>query len=511
MSILRNMTIRHKLTSIIMFTCLAALLVGGGAFIVWEQIAFRNSMVRNLSIHAAMTADNCKAALAFEDTKDAEETLKALRAESYVIFGCVYNGKGVVFANYYRDDVGSSILMPKPQKDGYSFTDGFLTIFQSIVLDGETIGTVCLRSDLHPMHVMLKRSAGIIAIVLFFVSLMALLMSSGLQKIISGPILRLADVTRIVSEKKDYSVRVQKQSKDEIGVLIEAFNGMLKQIHEHDLDLVEANVQLTREITERKKAEDTLEVLNEDLETTVQELSRSNRELQDFAHITAHDLKAPLRAIGSLTAWISTSYTDKFDEEGKEQLRLLVGRAERMSELIDGILKYSEVARTKRKIEEVNLNILVTEVIRVIDLPENIEISLNAELPIVKYEEIRIMQVFQNLLTNAIKYMDKSKGQITIDCVEDSGFWKFSIADNGPGIKEKYFEKIFKIFQTLAPRDEVESTGIGLPLVKKIIENYGGKIWVESEFGIGSTFFFTLPTTKKAVAEEILSADSTEL
>jgi len=112
------------------------------------------------------------------------------------------------------------------------------------------------------------------------------------------------------------------------------------------------------------------------------------------------------------------------------------------------------------------------------------------------------MQVFQNLLSNAVKYMDKPQGQIRIGCVEDDGFWRFSIADNGPGIDEKHFEKIFQIFQTLSPRDETESAGVGLTVVKKIVELYGGRIWVQSEIGKGTTFFFTLPKQKTGVKKD---------
>ena len=360
------------------------------------------------------------------------------------------------------------------------------------------------------MYTTLRRSINTVIAALLFCSLVAYLASSRLQRIISGPILSLAKVAKLVSEKKEYSIRALKHSNDELGVLIDAFNEMLKQIHEHDLALVDANEQLeikvqerttelTREITERKKAENALEVLNEDMETTVLELSRSNRELQDFAYAIAHDLKTPLRSIGTLAHWLSSDYADKFDREGIEHIKLLTVRAERMSELIDGILKYSEVGRTRRKVEKVDLNVLLTEIISTIDPPENIEITIENELPTIICEKVRMIQLFQNLLVNAIKYMDKPKGQIKVGCVDEDDFWKFSIADNGPGIKERYFEKIFRMFQTLSTYDEVESTGIGLSMVKKILETYNGKIWVESEVGVGSTFFFTLPRSHGAI------------
>jgi light-regulated signal transduction histidine kinase (bacteriophytochrome) len=222
-------------------------------------------------------------------------------------------------------------------------------------------------------------------------------------------------------------------------------------------------------------------------------VEKISQELRDFVYIVSHDLKAPLRGIETLANWISTDYGDKLDDEGKEQINLLVRRVNRMHNLIEGILQYSRVGRIEDEKVEVNLNELVTDVIDRIAPPENITITVENELPTIKCEQTRTTQVFLNLLDNAVKYMDKPQGQIKVGCVEEDGFWKFSIADNGPGIEEKHFERIFKIFQTLNARDELESTGIGLTIAKKIIEFHNGKIWVESEPGQGSTFFFTLP------------------
>jgi len=255
------------------------------------------------------------------------------------------------------------------------------------------------------------------------------------------------------------------------------------------------------DITERRQAEQELEKLNNDLESAIWELRRANKELKEFAYITAHDLKTPLRGIGTLADWISTDYADKFDEEGKKQVRLLVGKAKQMSALIDDILQYSRLGHSNPNKHQVDLNTLVSEVITGINPPENIEISIENELPTLKCEKTQIMQVFQNLLSNAVKYMDKPNGQIKIGCVEQDGFWKFSVADNGPGIDEKYFKKIFKIFHTLSSQDRVDSTGIGLSIVKKIVELNAGVVWVESEPGKGSTFFFTVP--KSGFCQEI--------
>jgi PAS domain S-box-containing protein len=247
------------------------------------------------------------------------------------------------------------------------------------------------------------------------------------------------------------------------------------------------------DITKRKKAEKSLERLNVDLESSVRELSRANKELEEFAYIAAHDLKRPLRGIGTLADWLVTDYADKFDEEGKEQVRLLTARAKQMSALIDSIMQYSRLGQSDQEKQQVDLNAVLSEVISRIAPPENIEITVENELPALMCKRTHIIQVFQNLLNNAVRYMDKPKGQIKVGYAEEDDSWRFGVADNGPGIEQRHFERIFKIFQTLSPRDGVESPGIGLSIVKKLVELNKGRVWVESEVGQGSTFFFTLP------------------
>ena len=260
-----------------------------------------------------------------------------------------------------------------------------------------------------------------------------------------------------------------------------------------EADNAECFVHIIRDITYRKKTEHILAKLNEDLHKIVQELKKTNLELRSFAHVIAHDLKSPLRGIGSIADRLIRKYADLLDIEGKDQLRLLIVRVKRMSEFIDGILRYSEIGQITEEQQDVDVNTLVAEITAEIALPDNFEIIVEQNLPTVRGERLRLKQVFQNLIINAVKYIDKPKGQITIGCTDENGFWKFSVADNGCGIKEQYFEKIFEIFQTLASRDKTESTGIGLTIVKKIVELYGGRVWLTSKIGQGSTFFFTLP------------------
>jgi two-component system sensor kinase FixL len=249
-------------------------------------------------------------------------------------------------------------------------------------------------------------------------------------------------------------------------------------------------VFIIRDITYRKKSEQILAKLNSDLHKTVLELKKSNQELRNFAHVIAHDLKSPLRGIGSIADRLIRNNTN-LDNEGKEQLRLLIVRAKRMSDFIDGILRYSEIGHVFEQKEAVDVNSLVTEITSEIAIPENFNI-ITENLPTFHCERLRLKQILQNLISNAVKFADKPGPIIKINCADEGDCWKFSVADNGCGIKEQYFEKIFEIFQTLSSRDKSESTGIGLTIVKKIVELYGGKVWVTSKPGEGSTFFFTL-------------------
>jgi len=306
-----------------------------------------------------------------------------------------------------------------------------------------------------------------------------------LGRTLTAPIVKLTFASRRIAGG-DLNYRAPFYSNDEIGTLALSFNEMTEGLQNEI-------VARGRELAERKRAEEKLARLNKELELTVDKLSEANRDLADLTYIAAHDLKAPLRAIGSLADMMSIDYSDKLDEEGKKMLGLIAGRSVRMDELINAVLEYSQVGRIVYKKEPADLNIIVQKVIEDISAPENIEITVENELPVITCVGQYITLVFKNLITNSVRFMDKPRGQIKIACVESSGFWQFSVADNGPGIESRYFPKIFRLFQTLNRRDEVEALGVGLPLAKKIVDMHQGAIWVESQVGKGSTFFFALP------------------
>ncbi|MEM6718477.1 MAG: PAS domain S-box protein [Bacteroidota bacterium] len=222
----------------------------------------------------------------------------------------------------------------------------------------------------------------------------------------------------------------------------------------------------------------------------LENLKRSNKELRDFAHIVSHDLKSPLRSINALISWFQEDYEAVLDEEANETFDKLNNKLEQMDALIDGILRYSSVSDKKLTTQEVNVKEILEEIQNILYIPEHIQFIYPDNLPTINADKTRIKQLFQNLISNAINYIDKPEGRIEVKFTELKTFWKFSISDNGVGIAEAYHDKIFKIFQTLDKKGK--STGIGLSIVKKIIELYKGTISLESTEGKGTTFFFKL-------------------
>lgn len=224
-------------------------------------------------------------------------------------------------------------------------------------------------------------------------------------------------------------------------------------------------------------------------------LEKVNKELDQFAYIVSHDLKAPLRAISNLSEWIEEDLGPGISEDVKQNMNTLRGRVRRMEALINGVMSYSKSTRTKAEPVTLNLNQMVDDILHSLSVPEKFTIVRSNTLPSISGSKVWLEQIFSHLLSNAIKHHDKPEGKIEIAYKEAGDFHQFSIIDNGPGIPSEYQEKIFTIFQTLEARDKAENTGVGLSIAKKIIEEMGGKIWVESVKGEGASFIFTLPRT----------------
>lgn len=230
--------------------------------------------------------------------------------------------------------------------------------------------------------------------------------------------------------------------------------------------------------------------INAQREKVLQKLAEQNQELSDYAHMVSHDLKSPLRSIYTLTTWLKDDYKDAVDEIGNESLNLIQSNVEKMDNLISGILDYTTISKNKSEFYDVDIDKLVDSILETIEMPGNISIKKTSKLPVINGDKYRLQQLFQNIIDNAIKYNDKEKGHVEIGFEDKVDFWQFYIKDNGKGIDAAYFEKIFKTFGKL--ENSPQSTGIGLSIVKKIVDVYGGTIWLESELGKGTTFYFTL-------------------
>ncbi|MFI1743403.1 PAS domain-containing sensor histidine kinase [Thalassobellus sediminis] len=219
-------------------------------------------------------------------------------------------------------------------------------------------------------------------------------------------------------------------------------------------------------------------------------LEKSNDELQEYAHVVSHDLKSPLRSINALVSWLKEDNEGKLDETSLQNFGLIETTLEKMEQLISDVLSYSSVGAENEGLTHVDLDTLVKDLKNILYVPDHVSITINNSLPTVRGHRTKLQQLFQNLISNAIKFIDKDSGIIEIDFTDKETHYEFSIKDNGIGIEEKYHDQIFKIFHSL--NRSKESSGIGLSIVKKIVDLYEGNVWIESEYGVGSTFYFTL-------------------
>lgn len=324
------------------------------------------------------------------------------------------------------------------------------------------------------------RNLGLVTLLVFSLTgLAGLAVAVLIASTISGPVRNL---TRFVSRvRRGETDAVMSSSlveqQDEIGLLARSFFQLTRE-------LLESNFHLDRKVRERTA-----------------ELRRSNQELDQFAYVASHDLKAPLRALDNLSQWIVEDVGDQLPESSRAHLEKMRARVHRMEALLEDLLAYSRVGRHPGMVESLSTRELVEQLVELVSPPEGFRVEVATELPEVKSFRAPLELVFRNLIANAIRHHDREDGRIEISSRIERDRVRFTVRDDGPGIDPVYHEKIFQMFQSLRPRDDHDSSGMGLALVKKIVESLGGTIEVESEPGEGATFSFTWPLEIEVVEE----------
>lgn len=317
----------------------------------------------------------------------------------------------------------------------------------------------------------------LVVVILVIVFILAGIIAFSIAQSISEPIKRLSKGAEIIGGGNlDY--RIISNQKDEVGQLSRSFDKMTQNLKR----VMASRDELNREISERKKAEE--------------DLRRSNENLEQFAYVASHDLQEPLRVMASYSQLLERRYKNKLDTGANEFIGFIVDAAGRMQRLINDLLAYSRVGRKDGLLSEVDCNEVLRRVIESMSAiiePTNAKVTSDV-LPALKGYESSLVQLFQNLIGNALKFHGKEPPWVHVSARENNKEWIFSVKDNGIGIEPQYRERIFLIFQRLHSKEEYPGTGIGLSICKKIVENYGGRMWVESEPQKGSTFYFTIPT-----------------
>jgi two-component sensor histidine kinase/HAMP domain-containing protein len=466
----KNLSIKRKLTVINQLTTAIALLVAVTAFIVYESLTFRSTLLRELAINAEIIANNSTAALTFDERKTAEEILSALRAEKHVISACIYTKNDQIFATYIRKDAKPEFPRTVPA-EGQKFMNNTLILTRPIFLENDLIGKVYLKYDLMEMRSRFSRYAVIVLGVILISSLISLAVAKRLQRMISKPILHLADTAYTVSLKNDYTIRARKETEDEVGQLTDGFNEMLSQMQDRDQELIKAQENLEKRVQERTK-----ELKQEIFERIRVEhrLRESLKEKEVLLKEIHHRVKNNLQVISSLlylqSKKIKHQPAMEMFVESQNRIRSMALIHEKLYQSTDMVhIDFSEYIHSLighlsssygAKLVDVKINILI----------EDVHLSIDKGIP--------CALIVNELVVNALKYAfpKERKGEITIRISRDGdGSVVLSVADNGVGIPHTV--------------DLANSETLGLQLVKHLSQQLKGRIDIRN--GQGTNFLIT--------------------
>lgn len=484
-------SVRGKLFFVVLVASASALLITAVALVAYELRELRQHSVNDLSAQAEILGLAAAPALIFQDPEAAHEYLSLLGAKQDVTSAAIYAANGSLFASYSRD--GADISFPElPAVDGHYFAKDELTVFKRIVSSGEIVGSVSIRAN-YDLPGQLTDYLGILAAILLASLAGAALISHRLQRAITEPISAVTAVARKIMEQRDYSLRAPKSTTDEIGLLVDAFNGMLDELGSR-------TAVLEQSIQERRNAEEELRKLNVELEDRVaartSELETANSELESFSYSVSHDLRSPLRAISGFSNLLWQDHGEHLDDEAQRKIEIIRSQADKMGQLIDDLLAFSRLGRQALERVELDMGELAEgafERLRQQSPSQEAELRMS-RLPPAMADRSLMENVWANLLSNAVKFSSQKETPVVeVGAIVGEDQNIYYVRDNGAGFDPRYSDKLFGVFQRLHDESEFPGTGVGLALVQRIVARHGGRIWADSSPGDGATFHFSLP------------------